>query len=517
MRDNDDETESTVSRDGITVYQTYQEERFGVPTVVLKLVSEREEPVEVEVAVGLPPDLHITEVGFHPDYGREDWSVESQRIEFSATIGPEEDVTTMYAVESLADSQLDSLLDNLTIERVAGETGEHESAADAEFGPHPARQSVPTTGETSAESVAADDLTEVETYPAGENDEAATAESAYASDEDGDDGADDALEALGLAETDDVEEVEAGDDDVAQNIPSELQQDADTGDTDESAPDEDVETAVESALDEDVETADVETTDADVDEDADTESTDDAGETADEAEEEKAEEDEDVAADAGADAEEEADEGTEQEETADAEEEETAEEETDADAPEAAERAVLSEYATAELVAELDQRVEADGFTDEDRERLYELLLDDSDGATVSDELRVAHLQKRVSDMEASVEPLDAFRDRHGAPADAFAELAEEMSALGERVDSVEDDVSAVTDRVDEVEPRLDDVEEDVSAVTDRVDEAEPRLDDVEDEIDSLAEEQAELESEVSSLTEWRERVKSTLSALGDI
>ncbi len=514
MRDNDNETESTVSRDGITVYQTYQEERFGVPTVVLKLVSEREEPADVEVAVGLPPDLHITEVGFHPDYGREDWSVESQRIAFSATIGPEEDVTTMYAVESLADSQLDSLLDNLTIERVAGETGEGESAADAEFGPHPARQSVPTTGETSAESVAADDLAEVETYPAGENDEAATAESAYASDEDGDDGADDALEALGLAETDDVEGVEAGDDDVAQNIPSEVQQDADTGDTDESAPDEDVETAAD------------ETTDADVDEDADAESTDDAGETADEAEEEKADEDEDDAADAGADA--------------DAEEEEKAEGETDTDAdvPDAAERAVLSEYATAELVAELDQRVDADGFTDEDRERLYELLLDDSDGATVSDELRVAHLQKRVSDMEASVEPLDAFRDRHGAPADAFAELAEEMSALGERVDSVEDDVSAVTDRVDEAEPRLDDVEDDVSAVTDRVDEveprvdsveddvsavtdrvdeAEPRLDDVEDDVDSLAEEQAELESEVSSLTEWRERVKSTLSALGDV
>jgi len=449
MRDHGDETESTVSRDSITVYQTYEEERFGVPTVVLKFVSERDDAAEVRVAIELPPALHIEEVGFHPDYRREAWTVDSDRLEFAAEIRPGEEVTTMYAVESLAADQLDSLLDSLSIEGVAGETTD-SGTADSGFDPHPSRRSEHTAGETSAENVTVDDLkAQVETYPEADDEEEATAdgvdfgeppaETASASDEpagdsdttpsevEGESEDDEPLDTLGLAEIDEVEDDETGGDEHDEdNEPS-----PDTSGHDEPEPDEDAD----------------EKTDEDADEKTD--------------------------------------------------EEENAAEETDTAtvAAGAAERAALSDYSTAELVAELDDRVAAGGFTDDDRGRLYELLLGETDGATVSDELRVAHLQKRVSDLEAGMEGINEFDARHGPPAEAFAELEEKLATLSGRVETLDREVSSATDEVERLAPRLDNVEDDV---------------------DSLADGQEALETEVSTLQEWRERVKSTLQALGD-
>lgn len=147
ITDHNGGTEATVTRDGITVHQTYQEKRFGVPAVVLKFVSQREDPVEVRVAVELLPDLQIGEVGFHPEYGRENWTVDSNRLEFTDEIGAHAERTTMYAVESLADDQVDSLLDNLSVERVAGSSFESESDT------QPGSQFSYSTGTVPAESV----------------------------------------------------------------------------------------------------------------------------------------------------------------------------------------------------------------------------------------------------------------------------------------------------------------------------------------------------------------------------
>jgi chromosome segregation ATPase len=143
MSDKGDDVESTINRDGITVYQTYREERFGVPTIVLKLVSEYGEPVEVGIVVDLLPDLQIEEVGFHPEYGRENWTVDSDRLEFSDEIEPGEEVTTMYAVESLAADQLDSLLENLSIATIDVDSEKAEPVSRSESQPDSQAGTVP--------------------------------------------------------------------------------------------------------------------------------------------------------------------------------------------------------------------------------------------------------------------------------------------------------------------------------------------------------------------------------------
>ena len=143
MSDKGDDVESTINRDGITVYQTYREERFGVPTIVLKLVSEYGEPVEIGIVVDLLPDLQIEEVGFHPEYGRENWTVDSDRLEFSDEIEPGEEVTTMYAVESLAADQLDSLLENLSIATIDVDSEKAEPVSRSESQPDSQAGTVP--------------------------------------------------------------------------------------------------------------------------------------------------------------------------------------------------------------------------------------------------------------------------------------------------------------------------------------------------------------------------------------
>ncbi len=464
MRDHGDGTESTVSRDGVTVYQTYQEERFGVPTVVLKLVSEREGGADVRLTVDLLPDLHIEEVGFHPDYRREDWSVDADRLTFATGLGPDEEVTTMYAVESLADDQLEALLDNLSIDRVASAGPESDSG----FDPHPARRSDRSTGapaahEADGDPTAEDLQAQVETYPADEEPEEVSAESVDFSTDademliDPTDAADadppaEADEATESVEADDGSDT-AWDDDPGETAATEAGEAVpDTGTESEGLASEAEETTADVETDTEEATADVE---ADV---GDTEETEDVAEA--ETAQESVEEEATV-------------------ETAPLA-EDTADEDAISAVADADEKS-LSDYSTAELVAELDQRVHAGGFTDQDRERLYGLLLGEAEGATVSDELRVAHLQKRVSDIEASMEAVNDFDDQHGSMAEAFADLQADLSALGQRVDSIDSKVSRQTDRVDDLEDG-----------------------------------QEALESEVSALTTWRERVRSTLGALGD-
>jgi FtsZ-binding cell division protein ZapB len=417
MRDHGDGTESTVSRDGVTVYQTYQEERFGVPTVVLKLVSERA-AADVHLTVDLPPDLHIEEVGFHPDYRREDWSVARNRLTFETGLGPDEEVTTMYAVESLAADQLDALLDNLSIERVADASGPDSTSG---FDPHPARRSdrspggataADDAGDAAGEATAEDLQAQVETYPAGDDQEEVSA-----ADVDFSTGPDETL----------IDPIESGED------------------TDPPTDDSDPAGADDAAAG----SADADNTDDE------SEATDGESAPATGWEESPASDTDEVEADAETDV------------------EDATEDTTDADE--------LADYSTTELVAELDQRVQAGGFTDQDRERLYELLLGEAGGTTVSDELRVAHLQKRVSDLEASMEAVNEFDDQHGSIAEAFADLQAELASLDKRVDSIDRNVSRQADR-----------------------------------IDALEDGQEALESEVSALSTWRERVRSTLGALGD-
>jgi TolA-binding protein len=96
----------TVSRDGVTVEKSFEPDSFPVPAIAFEIESSREGPTTVRLVDALPEGVEATDVGFHPDYGDEFWSVEDGEIAFEREFDSEESFTTVYAVR---ESDLDTI------------------------------------------------------------------------------------------------------------------------------------------------------------------------------------------------------------------------------------------------------------------------------------------------------------------------------------------------------------------------------------------------------------------------
>jgi predicted nucleic acid-binding Zn-ribbon protein len=96
----------TVSRDGVTVEKSFEPDSFPVPAIAFEIESSRDGPTTVRLVDALPEQVDATDVGFHPDYGDEFWSVEGGEIAFEREFQPGESFTTVYAVR---ESDLDTI------------------------------------------------------------------------------------------------------------------------------------------------------------------------------------------------------------------------------------------------------------------------------------------------------------------------------------------------------------------------------------------------------------------------
>jgi archaellum component FlaC len=105
----------SVSRAGLTVHQLYTESEFDVPSVVLKLVSGRDEPVFVRLVV---TDLQTDRIGFHANFEGDSWVVEDERLVFESNLGADSELTTLYAVESGGTETIVTAMDSLQIDIV---------------------------------------------------------------------------------------------------------------------------------------------------------------------------------------------------------------------------------------------------------------------------------------------------------------------------------------------------------------------------------------------------------------
>jgi len=96
----------TVERDGVSIEKTYEPDEFPVPAIAFTVRSGRDEPVSVRFVDVLPDEVEPGDVGFHPDFGEELWSVEDGHIVFEREFDPDEEYTTVYAVR---DSDIDTV------------------------------------------------------------------------------------------------------------------------------------------------------------------------------------------------------------------------------------------------------------------------------------------------------------------------------------------------------------------------------------------------------------------------
>ena len=89
----------TVEGDGVTVEKRFTADEFPVPAIEFTLRSDREDAAEFRIVDEIPEDFPMDRIGFHPDYGRENWSIEDgPEIVFESTLEPQSNLRTIYAI-----------------------------------------------------------------------------------------------------------------------------------------------------------------------------------------------------------------------------------------------------------------------------------------------------------------------------------------------------------------------------------------------------------------------------------
>ncbi|WP_228842314.1 hypothetical protein [Halococcus agarilyticus] len=158
-----------------------------------------------------------------------------------------------------------------------------------------------------------------------------------------------------------------------------------------------------------------------------------------------------------------------------------------------------------------------------------ELLVEEF-GRSGSDEARLAHLQSRISDLEAYSDALEAFIDEHGtgreviedasdrldtieSEVDDLAERTEDnettIDRLGERTEETETDVDRLAERTDETTTRIDDLAERTDEHATDIDALDKGIADARAEIEETQAWLDDLREDVEELDAWRTRISS--------
>ena len=112
---------STVRQSGIEVGKSYEADRFPVPAISLTIRSEREDPVTVRLADRVSEDVSMDDVGFHPEYGSEFWSVDGHTLVFERELAPGEEIETVYGLRGPEADEPERFLGEPTMEVRAGD------------------------------------------------------------------------------------------------------------------------------------------------------------------------------------------------------------------------------------------------------------------------------------------------------------------------------------------------------------------------------------------------------------
>ena len=110
-----------VRQSGIEAGKSYETDRFPVPAISLTIRSEREDPVTVRLADRVPEDVSMDDVGFHPEYGSEFWSVDGHTLVFERELEPEAEIETVYGLRGPESDEPERFLGEPTIEVRTGD------------------------------------------------------------------------------------------------------------------------------------------------------------------------------------------------------------------------------------------------------------------------------------------------------------------------------------------------------------------------------------------------------------
>ncbi len=126
-----DTPERTVTEDGITLTKSYETDEFPVPTIEFRVRSERDDGAMVRLVDAVPDGIPSGDLGFHPDHGGDDWTIEGDSAVFERHIAPGEEYRTVYGIRT-DDHDADRFMTDpeLDVSGLGGDTGDSASTAD---------------------------------------------------------------------------------------------------------------------------------------------------------------------------------------------------------------------------------------------------------------------------------------------------------------------------------------------------------------------------------------------------
>jgi archaellum component FlaC len=135
-----EEVSVVVERGGVSVEKSFEPDDFPVPAIAFVIHSDRDETTNVRIVDQVPDDVPAQDIGFHPKYGADFWSVEDDEIVFEREFEAGEEYTTVYGLRAKDTDEVERFLTEPTIEGVEGEEtvsdiiGDEADDADADDG-----------------------------------------------------------------------------------------------------------------------------------------------------------------------------------------------------------------------------------------------------------------------------------------------------------------------------------------------------------------------------------------------
>jgi len=107
-----------MSSDGVTVTKRFEADEFPVPAIAFEFESERDESVLVKLVDSVPEGVEVEDLGFHPEYGSEFWTIEDDSITFERDIEAGATYTTVYGIRATDTDNIEQFLSEPELDRV---------------------------------------------------------------------------------------------------------------------------------------------------------------------------------------------------------------------------------------------------------------------------------------------------------------------------------------------------------------------------------------------------------------
>jgi DNA-directed RNA polymerase subunit RPC12/RpoP len=89
-----------VEEAGIRLEKSFEPDDFPVPVIAFVVDSTRGHPVSVRVAESIPDGIPTGDIGFHPRYGSDHWTIVDGEIVFEREFAAGEEYTTVYGLRA---------------------------------------------------------------------------------------------------------------------------------------------------------------------------------------------------------------------------------------------------------------------------------------------------------------------------------------------------------------------------------------------------------------------------------